>query len=137
VTDALTPTSQVGNITRGCSLKFSTKGTAWVTFGLAVRRYTPKDVPKPPTKFFDVVAFGSLAEHCAECLTVGDRVVVVGKSSLERYTGRDGVESVTEKIAADAVGVDLRFVTVQVERIERRKPAPVPSDGYAADEEPF
>jgi len=83
------------------------------------------------------VSFGSLAEHVAEVVRKGDRACVVGKAELDRWTGRDGTERVTEKIVADGVGPDLRWSTVTVERSERKtseRPAPTALDG---DGEPF
>ena len=132
MTDA-TPTAKVGNVTRDPELKVSAKGTAFATFGLAVTPYVPKDEPKPETTFYEVVVFGTLAEHCAESLTKGDRVVVVGKGELDKWTGKDGVERTTKKIVADAIGPDLRFASVKIERTERREPVAA----SAGPEEPF
>lgn len=128
---------RVGNVTDQPELRFSAKGTPVCRFGLAWRPWTAKGEPEADTVFYEVVSFGSLAEHVAECVNKGDRVVVTGKGELDHWTGRDGTERVTQKIVADGVGPDLRWNTVTVERSERKaseRPAPTALDG---DGEPF
>jgi single-stranded DNA-binding protein len=61
-----------------------------------------------------VVCFGSLAENVCETCHKGSHVVVAGRLEDDTWTGRDGIERVSEKIIADAVGLDLRFVERQV-----------------------
>ena len=83
--------SRVGNLTRDPELRYSTKGTAWASCGLAVTRRKRNDdgtFEDLPTEFYDLVCFGELAEHVAECLHTGDRVVVVGRLEEDKYTGR-------------------------------------------------
>jgi len=129
-------TGRVGNVTNDPELRFSPSGTPVTKFGLAWRPYTPKGEPEAETVFYEVVSFGSLAEHVAECVKKGDRVVVAGKGELDRWTGRDGVARVTKKIIAEGVGPDLRWNTATVERSERKatsRPAPTAAD----QDEPF
>lgn len=133
-TDGPTPTAKVGNLTRDPELRYSAAGKPWTAFAIAVRPYVPKGEPEPETTFYEVTAFGSLAGHVAECLTKGDRVVVVGRGSLEHWTGKDGVEHHSKKILADAVGPDLRFASVQLARTERHEPAQAATEH---DSEPF
>ncbi len=135
MTDTPTPTAKVGKLTRDPELKVTAKGGTFVTFGLAVRPYVPKGEPEPETTFYEVVCFGSLAEHVAESLEQGDRAVVVGKGELDRWTGKDGTERVTKKIVADAIGPDLRFNAVEIQRTERREP--VSTSGRTFAETPF
>lgn len=125
-----TPVSRIGNLTRDPELRFSKSGTAVASFSIAHTPYVPKDQPKPDTVFYECVAFGSLAEHSAEALLKGDRVLVVGRGEIETWTGKDGVERTTKKIIADALGPDLRFTTAEIHRTDRHKPD-------FADEEPF
>lgn len=123
----------MGRLTDTPELRFGKTGTAFATFGLAVKPYTPQGEPEADTVFYEVVSFGSLAEHVADCLQKGDRCVVTGKGELEKWTGRDGVERTKRKIVADGVGPDLRFAGVDVHRSEKRGPSqPLP-----LDEEPF
>jgi single-strand DNA-binding protein len=120
--NTMTVTTQTGNLTRDPELRYSAKGSAWCVTALAVNRRTKGDdgvwADLPP-EFFDVVAFGQLAESVAECLAKGDRVIVVGRLESETWTGRDGKERTTDKIVADEVGPSLRHGTVQVDRVAR------------------
>jgi single-strand DNA-binding protein len=128
----------VGNLTREPELRFSAKGTAWCTVGLAVTPRVRADDgtwTDGETIFYDLVTFGDLAEHVAE-LAKGTRVIAYGKVEHETWTGKDGTERETTKLLADEVGPSLRFASVEVQRAERRGPSERPAlDGY--DEEPF
>lgn len=123
---------KVGRLTRDPELRYGKTGTAVATFGLAVKPWAPKDAPEAEVTFYEVVSFGGLAEHVAESLSKGDRVVVTGRGEVEKWTGKDGVERTTKKIIADAIGPDLRFSGADVHRAERRE-----VDASTDDEEPF
>jgi len=128
--------AKVGNLTRDPELRFSATGTPFTRFGLAYRPWTRKGEPEAETTFYEVVSFGSLAEHVAESLRKGQRVVVVGRGELDTWSDDNGTERTTKKIVAEAVGPDLRFETAQVERSARKvgdQPAPVTID----QDEPF
>ena len=128
-------TTLTGNLTRDPELRFSAKGTAWCTTGLAVnrrRRLDDGSYEDLATEFYELVTFGDLAEHVAESLSKGDRVIAYGREEHETWTGRDGAERTTRKLLADDLGVSLRFGVARLERTERRAPA-----GDASSEEPF
>jgi len=115
-----------GNLTRDPELRYSAKGAAWVTSGLAVNRRVRNEAGEwedAPTEYFELVCFGDLAENVAACLSKGDRVVVVGKVEDQHWTGRDGVERNGHKLVVDDMGASLRHGTVEVNRTTRRGPA--------------
>jgi single-stranded DNA-binding protein len=91
---------------------------------------------QPEPSYYDVVAFGLLAEHVAEALHKGDRVVVFGRIEEEPWTGRDGVERVTQKLIADGIGPDLRFTGTTSTRPKATMPTkPTPTlDGLLGPE---
>ena len=131
-------TTLAGNLTRDPELRFSSKGTAWCSAGLAVnrrRRLDDGSYEDLPAEFYELTCFGDLAEHVAECLGKGDRVVAAGRLETETWTGRDGTERTTTKLLADDVGASLRFATATLDRTERRSPSD--DDGYGHSEEPF
>jgi single-strand DNA-binding protein len=130
-----TPTAKIGNVTREPELRFGKSGLAWCSFGLAYKPYVSKGEPEPEASFYEVVCFATLAEHVAESLLKGDRVVVVGRGELEHWTGKDGVERTTKKIIADGCGPDLRFTGAEIQRAQRQEPAAVASSDTG--EEPF
>lgn len=134
-----------GNLTRDPELRFSANGTPWCSAGLAV---TPRvqgedgNWQDGETAFYELVCFGDLAEHAAECLHMGDRVLAYGRIAHETWAAKDGTERTTEKLVCDEVGPSVRFHTATVNRTDRRRttrtPAEAPvDDGYGYDEEPF
>jgi single-strand DNA-binding protein len=63
-------------------------------------------VPRPGTDgadFVDIVCFDKLAATCAEWLTKGREVAVVGKLRFSEWTGRDGERRSKVQVVADAV----------------------------------
>ena len=68
------------------------------TFRLAV----PKTVGDG-ADFIDIVTFDKLASVCAEWLTKGREVAVVGKLRLSEWTSRDGERRSKIQVVADAV----------------------------------
>ena len=116
----------VGNLTCDPKLRFSSKGTAWCSAGFAVnprRRLDDGSYEELAAEFYELVCLGDLAEHVAECLAKGDRVVAVGRVETETWTGDDGAERTTRKLLADDVGASLRFGVAGLDRTERRSPA--------------
>jgi single-strand DNA-binding protein len=63
-------------------------------------------VPRPGTDgadFIDIVTFDKLAATCAEWLTKGREVAVVGKLRFSEWAGRDGERRSKVQVVADAV----------------------------------
>ena len=121
---------KVGNLTRQPELRYLPNGTAVVSTGLAVDR------PKVPgnwagereTMFYELTIFRDLAENAPASLTKGTRVLLVGNAELEHWTDNEGQARTTKRIIVNAIGPDVRWATVTVNRIERRGP------GKTADE---
>lgn len=107
---------------------------AYCRIGLAVTVPVNGSWDETDTEYYDVTCFRDLAEHAAECLSKGMRVVVVGRGEVETWTGDDGEERTSKKIVADGIGPDLRWATASVEKVSKggRARAEV-----ADDEEPF
>jgi single-strand DNA-binding protein len=68
------------------------------TFRLAVPRQVGDSAD-----FVDIVCFDKLAATCAEWLTKGREVAVVGKLRLNEWTDRDGQRRSRIQVVADAV----------------------------------
>ena len=58
------------------------------------------------------------AEHVAESLSRGDRVVVVGQLVMREFE-KDGERRTAYEVRAEEVTPSLRFATVKVNRVER------------------
>jgi single-strand DNA-binding protein len=53
--------------------------------------------------FVDVVAWGALAEACAQHLARGREVAVAGRLELDEWTGEDGQRRSRHEVVADSV----------------------------------
>ena len=114
-------TSKTGNLTETPELGRSKSGTPFTRFRFAVE--TPLSTGdwdgEKETAYYSGVCFNSTAEHVAASLQKGDRILVIGREEIEEWTGRDGKPRETNKFVADAVGADLRFENVSIDRTRR------------------
>ena len=103
-----------GNLTRDPELRYTPSGKPVVTLGIAEnRRFTDNSgAEKEITNFYDVEAWGSLAENISESLNKGDRVVVTGRLKQDTWQNEDGSNRSKVVIVADSVGVSLRWASV-------------------------
>lgn len=127
----------VGNITRDPELRYSNAGKPVLNLSVAVttRRKNGDQWEDGDPEYYDVTAFGTLAENAAESLEKGQRVVVVGRLNYSSWE-KDGEKRSKVKVNADELGPSLRWVTVDVRRAERRKPEPK-QESFDPGEEPF
>ncbi len=132
-------TTKVGNLTRDPELRFGQNGTAFSRTGLAVNRPKVQDDwrGEQVTEFYEVTCFGTVAEHAAECLGKGMRVVVVGRGEIEHWTDDTGTTRSTKRIVAKEVSPSLRWAKVSVERVARDAPKSSKGSEEDMDEEPF
>ena len=129
----------VGNLVRAPELRFTTGGSALANMGVAVsKRYKGKDDKwVETTSFFNVVAWGDLAEHAAQSLEKGARVIVTGSLEQRNYETAEGEKRNVVEIKADAIGPDLRWANVVVERITREKQYADDRSEDSPTQEPF
>lgn len=143
----------IGNLTRDPELRFTTGGRPHASFGLAVnRRYQVNGEWTETVSFFNVVAWGELAENAAASFTKGNRAIVNGR--LEQRTWeKDGEKHSTVELVADDIGASARWARLEIRRVLREQssststnrpssPPPGPSSADRAPdpiygEEPF
>jgi single-strand DNA-binding protein len=127
----------VGNLTREPELRFTQSGQALATLGVAVsRRYQVNGDWQEKTSFFNVTAWGTLAENAASTLTKGTRVLVTGRLEQRSWETDSGEKRSVYEINADELGPSLRWATCTVERTERDG-APAAARTNDTSEEPF
>jgi single stranded DNA-binding protein len=63
------------------------------------------------------------AEHLADSLSKGDRVMVTGRLRQRSWETPEGERRSVAEIEADEVGASLRFATAKVERAQERGPS--------------
>ena len=136
-----------GNVTRDPDLRFLTSGQAVASFGIAVntRKKDGDQWVEGDPQFYDISAFGTLAENVAESVAKGTRVVISGRMNYRQWEADDGSKRSKVEVVADEVGPSLRWATATVERNEKTssapsrpaRQAPKQDQGYGFDEEPF
>ena len=60
------------------------------------------------------------AEHLADSLTKGDRVMVTGRLRQRSWETPEGEKRSVTELEADEVGASLKFATAKVERTNER-----------------
>lgn len=125
-----TPITVIGNLTADPEVQFTTTGSALVKFTVAS---TPRTFDKDSgqwkdgtSTFFRCAAWRSLAEHVAESLTKGSRVVAVGRIRQHNWQTPEGENRSMLAVEVDDIGASLRFTTVTVDA-KRPAPATAPS----------
>jgi single-strand DNA-binding protein len=68
---------------------------------------------------FTVIVWRDQAEHAAESLTRGSRVVVVGRLQQRAWTAEDGSAGSTVEVLAEKLGPSLRWATATTTRTTR------------------
>ena len=108
----------VGNVTKEPEIRYTSGGRATVSFGLAVnRRYQVNNEWQEQTSYFNVVAWGTLAENVAASVSKGTRVVVTGRLEQRSYETKEGEKRNVVELVADEIGPSLRWARADIERV--------------------
>ena len=94
--------SFAGNVTDDPELRHTEAGIARAMFRVAVSGRREQEA-----SFFTVVVWRDQAEHVAESLSKGSRVVVVGRLQQRSWTAEDGSARSTVEIVAEELGPSL------------------------------
>ena len=119
-----TSITMVGNLTADPELRFLPNGTAMVKFTIAS---TPRTLDRQSGEwkdgdplFMNCTAFRDIAEHIAESLTKGTRVIVSGRLRLSRWEDKDsGEKRSAYGLDVDEIGPSLRFAQAKVQKMNR------------------
>jgi single-strand DNA-binding protein len=108
----------VGNLTADPELRYTPSGLQVANLRLAVTPRTREgDQWKDgETTFHTVTVWRDQAEHAAETLTKGARVIVVGRPKQRTWTDQDGTEHQVVEVDAEEVGPSLRWATATLTR---------------------
>jgi single-strand DNA-binding protein len=134
----------VGNLTDDPELRFTPSGAAVAKFRVAS---TPRVFDKASGEWKDLEAlflactvWRQMAEHAAESLQRGARVVVTGRLKQRSYETREGEKRTVIELDVDEVGPSLRYATAKVQKMQRTSggsgyaqttPAPGADDPWA------
>ena len=110
----------IGNLADDPELKYTTGGNAVVKFRIGVqRRFQKNGEWTSKTSWWNIEAWGQLAENIAATLTKGMRVFVDGEVDADEYTNNNGEKRTATYVRANEVGPSLRWATASVERNPR------------------
>jgi single-strand DNA-binding protein len=98
--------SFAGNLTDDPAVRYTDGGSTRATFRVAVSSRREQE-----PSFFTVVVWRDQAEHAAESLSKGSRVVVVGRLQQRAWTGEDGSARSLVEVVAEELGPSLRWAT--------------------------
>jgi single-strand DNA-binding protein len=131
-----TTVTLVGNLTADPDLRFTPAGVAMARITVGC---TPRVVDRDSGKFRDgdplfmtCTAWRDLAEHVAESLSKGARVIVTGRLRLSRWETEDGQKRSMFGLEVDEIGPSLRFATATVKKTTRSRSG----DGFVPDNVP-
>jgi single-strand DNA-binding protein len=106
--------SFAGNLTQDPEVRYTEGGIARARFRVAVSSRREQEA-----SFFTVVVWRDQAEHAAQSLAKGSRVVVVGRLQQRSWTADDGSARSTVEVIADELGPSLRWATATTTRTTR------------------
>lgn len=121
----LGPGSLAGNLTRDPELRYTPNGRAVCSMRVAV---TPREWNERKqlwedgqTQFYDVSAWAQLAEHCAEYLVKGQRIVAEGEWESRSWEGKEGDTMEAVGLVARDLGPSMLFIGARLVTAERAK----------------
>ena len=111
----------IGNATGDAELRFLPSGVAVANFTVAQTPRTKKgdEWEDGETMFVRCAAWRDLAEHVAESVKKGMRLIVTGRLHVRSYETDQGEKRTNIELTVDDVGASMRFATVTAQRAER------------------
>jgi len=106
--------SFAGNLTDDPEVRYTEGGIARAVFRVAVSGRREGEA-----SFFTVVVWRGQAEHAAQSLSKGSRVVVVGRLQQRAWIAEDGSARSTVEVLAEELGPSLRWATATPVRATR------------------
>jgi single-strand DNA-binding protein len=106
--------SFAGNLTDDPEVRYTASGIARAMFRVAASGRRDQEA-----SFFTVVVWRDQAEHAAQSLSKGSRVVVVGRLQQRAWTAEDGGAGSVVEVVADELGPSLRWATATPARSRR------------------
>ncbi|MEJ2261917.1 MAG: single-stranded DNA-binding protein [Anaerolineales bacterium] len=101
----------IGNLGRDPEMRYTPSGRPVTSFSVATSRTwnTSDGERRTETEWFNIVAWGNLAEICNQYLSKGQRVYVEGRLQTRRWEDTDGNKHTsTEVVANEMILLDNR-----------------------------
>ncbi|MEV0174996.1 single-stranded DNA-binding protein [Streptomyces sp. NPDC050803] len=132
-----TPITIIGNLTADPEVKVTDSGQALARFTVAS---TPRTFDRESNQwkdgtstFFRCAAWRALAEHVADSLTKGSRVVLSGRIRQHDWKTPEGENRSMLAVEVDDIGASLRFTTVTINGKRGNGTADTSGDPWATD----
>lgn len=94
----------IGNLGKDPEIRYLPSGKPTANFSLAAnRKYKVEGELKEETEWFNVVAFGRLAEVCGEFLKKGRPVFVEGRMRTRNWIDSSGIKHYKTEVIAEAM----------------------------------
>ncbi|MEQ4300609.1 single-stranded DNA-binding protein [Plantactinospora sp. B6F1] len=113
----------IGNLTDDPELRFTPSGAAVAKFRVAS---TPRFMDRTTNEwkdgeplFLSCTVWRQAAEHVAESLQRGTRVIVSGRLRQRSYETREGEKRTVIELEVDEIGPSLRYATAKVQKMSR------------------
>jgi single-strand DNA-binding protein len=103
--------SFAGNLTDDPEVRHTEAGIARAMFRVAVSGRRDQEA-----SFFTVIVWRDQAEHAAQSLSKGSRVVVAGRLQQRSWTTEDGSARSVVEVVAEELGPSLRWATATTTR---------------------
>lgn len=114
----------VGNLTADPELRTTGQGAQVASFTIAntARVYNKQtgQYEDGAALFMRCSAWNDLAQHCAQSLAKGMRVIAQGRLRQHSYQAQDGTNRTVVELQVDEIGPSLRYATAQVARISHQ-----------------
>lgn len=124
----------IGNLGRDPEMRFTPSGRPVTSFTVATSRTwsSPDGERHEETEWFNVVAWGKLAETCKQFLVKGQQVYVEGRLQTRRWEDQEGRKHFSTEIVAD------RMIMLGERRSNQQaENGPLPDTLSEEDEFPF
>ena len=123
----------IGNICSDIDKQTTASGISYCRFSIAVNRRQKNQNGEYETDFFNFFCWRNLADNCANNLSKGKKVSIVGSIQIRKYTAQDG----TPRQAIDIQADDVEFLSPRTEQGAQQNPtnaAPVLESEPASEE---
>ena len=106
----------IGRLVKNVELRYTTSGTAYGSFTLAVNRDYTNEQGKRETDFINIVVWRKQAENCSKYIGKGSQIAVDGKISTRKYQTQNGdTRYITEVVAENVQFLESKKSVTQTD----------------------
>ncbi len=125
----------IGHLGRDPEMRYTPSGKPVTTFTVAVSRsWNSTDGERhSETEWFNIVAFGNLAETCKNYLVKGKQVYIEGRLQTRRWDDKEGVKHTSVEIVAN----EMIMLGDRREHNNQQSHAPSEGDSHEGESSTF